>query len=236
MRMIEDSMVFKNSSFIRGIINALPIVLGYIPIGFAYGVLAQKAGLSIFNIAAMSLVVFAGSAQFIAVAMFSAGLSPSSIIVTTFVVNLRHILMSASLSPFLKGWKPLEIAAFSYEITDETFAVHTSRFNSGSPVKEESYGTNITAHSSWIIGSILGLYTSTLINDVKPLGLDYALIAMFIGLTVLQINKMSQMAAALIAGVLSVILFLSGLEQWNVILAAIVAATAGVFIEKKAGS
>ncbi len=82
--------------WLQGMVQAVPIVLGYIPVGFAYGVLAQKAGLSAFNTLLMSIIVYAGSAQLIAVGLVSSGLAPLSIIITTFIVNLRHMLMSAA--------------------------------------------------------------------------------------------------------------------------------------------
>ena len=82
--------------------QALPVAMGYIPIGFAYGVLAIKAGISPANTLWMSVIVFAGSSQLIAVGLFTAGAGSLSMIITTFIVNLRHMLMSASLSPFLK--------------------------------------------------------------------------------------------------------------------------------------
>ena len=79
---------------VQGLMAAWPICLGYIPIGLAFGVLAQKAGLSVLEIGSMSIFVFAGSSQFIAVSMLSTGAGAASIIVTTFMVNLRHLLMS----------------------------------------------------------------------------------------------------------------------------------------------
>jgi 4-azaleucine resistance transporter AzlC len=80
--------------------QTLPIILGYVPVGFAYGVLAQKSGLSGINTLLMSLLVYAGSAQLIAVGLFAAGAAPLAIVATTFVVNLRHLLMSAP-------WRPI---------------------------------------------------------------------------------------------------------------------------------
>ena len=81
--------------FIDGVGAAWPICIGYIPIGLALGVIAQKAGLSPSEIGVMSLLVFAGSSQFIAVSMLSAGADIAAIILTTFMVNLRHLLMSS---------------------------------------------------------------------------------------------------------------------------------------------
>jgi 4-azaleucine resistance transporter AzlC len=110
---------------------ALPVVLGYLPIGFAYGVLAANAGLTLMQTLAMSVFVFAGSSQLIAVGMISQGINPVSIVLTTLIVNLRHLLMSAALSPHMQEWKKTEIAGFCFELTDETFAVHSLRFRKG---------------------------------------------------------------------------------------------------------
>ena len=94
--------------FTQGGAAAWPICLGYLPIGLAFGVLAQKAGLSPLQVALMSIFVFAGSSQFIAVSMLSAGASLAAIVATTFMVNLRHLLMSSSLAAKLgkkNRWK-----------------------------------------------------------------------------------------------------------------------------------
>jgi 4-azaleucine resistance transporter AzlC len=215
-----------------GVSQAIPIVMGYVPIGLAYGVLAQKAGLSSLNTILMSIIVFAGSSQFIAVGLMGAGASPLSIILTTFVVNLRHLLMSAAVSPYLKRWSKLKLAVFAYELTDESFAVHSARFATDGPNFAEAIATNMTAQIAWVTGSGLGILLGNAITDVEPLGVDYALPAMFIALLVLQIADHVQIAVALMTGALSVGLLLAGLEQWNVMLATVIGATIGVILEK----
>lgn len=206
-------------------------MLGYVPIGLAFGVLAQKAGISILNTLLMSLLVYAGSSQLIAVGLFASGVPAMSVILTTFVVNLRHVLLSAALSPYLKGWRKWEIAAFAYELTDESFAVHSVRFASGMPSKAEVLATNATAQVAWIFGTWLGIVVGQSITDVKPLALDYVLPAMFIALLVLQIKDRVQVGVALATGVLSVGLLLMGAGQWNVIAATLVGATIGMVLE-----
>ena len=88
---------------LSGMWQALPIVLGYVPVGFAYGVLALKAGLPAIPAALMSMIVFAGSAQFIAVGLLAVDAPALTVILTTFVVNLRHLLMSAAMAPDRKS-------------------------------------------------------------------------------------------------------------------------------------
>jgi 4-azaleucine resistance transporter AzlC len=207
-------------------------VLGYVPIGFAYGILAQKAGLSTFSTLLMSLLVYAGSSQLIAVGLFAAGTSAWSIIVTTFVVNLRHLLMSAAVSPYLKRWRQPELAAFAYQLTDETFAVHSARFASGTVDKAEAFTINVTAQVAWILGGWLGTVAGQLVTDVKSLALDYALPALFVALLICQIKDRVQIGVALLAGAMAVGLSLAGLDQGYVIVATLVGATCGVILEE----
>ena len=219
-------------SWLRGVSRAVPITLGYIPIGFAYGVLAQKAGLSTFNTLAMSIFVYAGSSQLIAVGLFAAQAAPLSIILTTFIVNLRHMLMASALAPYLNTWRKPSLTAFSYEITDETFALHAVEFPKGTPDLKETLALNLTAQASWIFGSWLGLVAGGLITDVKLFALDYALPAMFIALLMMQLKNRRELAVALSTGVVAVILLLAGFQQWYVIIATILGATFGVILEQ----
>ena len=213
--------------------QAAPIVLGYIPVGFAYGVLAQKAGLAAYNTLFMSLIVFAGSAQLIAVGLLSAGAAPLAIVLTTFIVNLRHLLMSAALSPHLKRWKPLQIAVMASQLTDETFAVHTVRFANDNDSIRETLAINAISHSAWVGGTWLGLAASGLITDVRPFGLDYALPAMFLALLVAQVRSRTHLIVAVTAAFLAMALFSMGCTQWHVILATLAAASIGLAIEMR---
>jgi len=212
--------------------RALPIVLGYVPIGFAYGVLAGKSGLSQANTLLMSLIVFAGSAQFIAVGLFASGTGPAAVILTTFVVNLRHLLMAASLGPYLSGWKKRSLAFFAYQLTDETFALHSSNAGQLSECKLEALSLNMTAQFSWVLGTGLGIVASELIGDVKPLGLDYALAAMFIGLLVGQCTSPVRIITAIISGAIATVLYLAGWHQFHIIIATVVGATLGLGVEQ----
>ncbi|MDF1515227.1 MAG: AzlC family ABC transporter permease [Anaerolineae bacterium] len=220
------------SAWLSGMVKALPIVFGYIPIGFAYGVLAEQAGLSLMNTLLMSVIVYAGSSQLIAVGLFAAAVPGLTIILTTFIVNLRHMLFSAALSPYLKGWSIPELALFSYELTDESFALHSAVFLDSVPPKPEIIAINMTAQASWVLGSVLGASAGQLIGDVKPLALDYTLPAMFIALLVMQVKSKSEIIVALAAGLLAIILRLTGMDQWSVIAATVVGAFIGVGLEE----
>jgi 4-azaleucine resistance transporter AzlC len=215
----------------RGVIAALPIMLGYLPVGFAYGVLAHKAGLSTLNTLLMSMIVFAGSAQLIAVGLVANGIAPLTIILTTFIVNLRHLLMSAAIFPHVTRWRKRELAGFAYELTDETFALHSTRFELGKVEKSEAFAINIVSHITWMLGGWLGVVAGQLVVEVEPLALDYVLPAMFIGLLVMQIKSRTQVWVALLAGVASVAFLILGFSQLHVIIATMIGATFGAWID-----
>ena len=215
------------TSWRRGLSQAAPIVLGYLPIGFAYGALAEKAGLSPRSAVLMSALVYAGASQFIAAGLFAAGALPLTIVVTTFVVNLRHALMSASLAPHLRAWRPRALAAFAYQLTDETFAVHVAQFTDRAPDRAQAFCVNACAQAAWVSGSWLGVLGGQFIPDPKPWGLDYALPALFLALLTLQLRTRIDFTVAIAAGLLSVGLTWIGLGHWSVVLATCTGATLG---------
>lgn len=221
----------RQKSSISAISPALPVVMGYLPIGFAYGVLAINAGLNVFETVAMSVAVYAGSAQLMAVSLIAQGINPFSIIATTFIVNLRHLLMSASLSPHMESWKKSQVAAFCFELTDESFGVHSLRFERGETDPGSSMGINLTCQLAWVTGTLVGALAGGLIQDVRPFALDYALPAMFIALLVLQIRTRLHLIVGIFSALLSLGLWMGHITQWNVILAAVLGATLGAGVE-----
>jgi len=221
----------KDSPLMSAVKQVAPIIMGYLPVGAAYGVLAQQAGLSMLNTVLMSILVYAGSAQLIAVALFAAGVPPVSIIATTFVVNLRHLLMSASLAPNLKTWKKWELALFAYQVTDESFAVHSARFARGDLNKTTCFAINYIAQASWALASFAGFVAGSSIPDVEPLGIDYALPAMFIALLVMQTKRKLHVLVAGFTGLVSIGLVQAGADQWSVIVATVIGATFGAGVE-----
>jgi 4-azaleucine resistance transporter AzlC len=226
----------KNKSFISGalkpgIIAAWPIGLGYIPIGLAFGVLAQKAGLNVYQIALMSICVFAGSSQFIAVSMLTNGASIVSIVGTTFVVNLRHLLMGSSLATLLHRQKRWKLSLFAYGVTDESFAVNYTGLISGKSNFNQALVVNHTANFIWIASTMLGGGFGHLIPE-HAFGIDYALIAMFICLLIYQLKSRIEVVTAVLAGALAVCLSLLMPGNMYIVLASVVAAGVGVVIKR----
>lgn len=222
-------------TFWTGLKAASPVVLGYLPIGFAFGVLARTAGLTVAEVGLMSLLVYAGSAQFIGTGMIAAGMALPAIISTTFLVNLRHLLMSTALVPSLKGNRAWQNSLLAYGITDETFAVNASLLQ-GRPIGPAFVaGLHITSQASWVLASVVGALAGSFELDTLKYGLDFALPAMFIGLLMPNLRgaeARTRGVSATVAAVLAVgtVLLLPSASSWAVIVATVVAATVGVLL------
>ncbi len=180
----------------QGAAAAWPICLGYIPIGMAFGVLARQNGL-------MSALVFAGSAQFIAVAMIASGAAAPAIIATTFFVNLRHTLMSSVLAVCLSGVSRWFLALFAYGITDESFAVNMSCFRGGHWDRWRALLVNQLSNATWICATMAGAMAGQFVPP-GAFGIDYALTGMFLCLLVIQVYGMIYVITALIAAGISI--------------------------------
>jgi len=221
----------QNNDITIGASAAWPICLGYIPIGLAFGVLARKAGLTPLQIGMMSVFVFAGSSQFIAVSMLADGVSAIAIILTTFMVNLRHLLMSSSLAVFFKGEDRKKLSLFAYGVTDESFAVNLARLRDGEWNLNRSLVVNQMANAAWLASTVIGGFGGQFIPE-KAFGIDYALIAMFICLLVFQFRGRRYVITAMIAGILAVIFSLLIPGNSYIILASVIAATIGLIFRK----
>ena len=118
----------RRSQFLAGVRGILPILTGAVPFGMVYGVAAIQAGIPAGLAQAMSAIIFAGSAQFVTTQLIAAGAPGLVLLLTGFVVNLRHMLYSASVAPYLRGasggWKAL----LAYLLTDEAYAVAILHF------------------------------------------------------------------------------------------------------------
>jgi len=221
----------RKKTFQDGVTAAWPICLGYIPIGLALGVLAQQTGLPWWAVAMMSVLVFAGSAQFICVAMLAVGSSLPAIIFTTLVVNLRHLLMSSALAVYLPGVNRRFLALFAYGITDESFAVNMTRFRNEGWDRWRALTLNHIANFVWILATITGALVGQLVPQ-GAFGIDYALTGMFICLLVFQLNGRIYIITGLLAALISVCWYLLIPGDSYIVGASICAATLGYFLQR----
>jgi len=224
-------------SFLQGVKDCVPTLLGYLSIGFAAGAVGYTAGLSIVEVTLMSLLVYAGSAQFIIAGMVAAGGSAMAIILTVFIVNLRHLLLSAALSPYFRRLPAAKAMLIGSLLTDETFgvAIHRGTIR-GSLGAKWMNGLNVAAYLNWLLATVAGAFFGKWIEHPQQWGLDFALAAMFIGLLVLQMGSRGKIfkdlfvALTAIAAVCAASLVVSG--SLAVIAATVIAASVGAVLDK----
>lgn len=215
----------------RGAVAAWPICLGYFPIGLALGVLAQKAGLPWWAMALMSVLVFAGSSQFICVAMLANGASFPAIIFTTLMVNLRHALMSSALAVHLRGVDRHFLAFFAYGITDESFAINMARFRTGDWNRWSALTANQLPNLTWIGSTTAGVLIGQFIPQ-GAFGIDYALSAMFLCLLIYQLQSRLYLFTALVAFLAATLWYLLIPGDSYIVGASVVAATCGYCLKR----
>jgi len=218
------------NEFQSGVRAALPIVLGYLPVGMAFGVLARQAGLSPLESGSMSLLVYAGASQFIAVEMISKGVPWVPIVLTTFLINLRHLLMSSTLSLHFRGTSLRTLGLLSAQLTDESFAVAMADPFRVSNRPRCLFALQATSQFAWISGSVGGALFGSIVNP-SDYGIPFAMPALFICLLVFQLKSKIHFWVMGLAAVSSLLFRVLLPGNWYMIGAALIASIAGLLIE-----
>lgn len=219
----------RKAQYLRGLKAAVPVIIGFIPIGIAYAIIARQAGLSIAETTLMSVGVFAGAAQMMSAGMVAQGASIITIIITTFILNLRHLIMSTCVMNRMKPCSVWLRLLASFGVTDESFAIFTIE-------KEENSGIMfflglITGtYSSWIFGSFIGAVFSSLLPEILSMSLGIALYAMFIGLLLPSLTgNFRLLLLAVLTAVCNSILSSFMASSWALIFSTLLCAFIGVF-------
>lgn len=222
----------SRSELIAGVVDQLPILLGVIPFGLIFGALAIRIGIPPLLAQGFSLFIFAGSSQFIAAGMVADGTPAIVVVLTIMVVNLRHMLYSANLAPYLsklsRSWK----LVLSWLLTDEAFAMTTIRYQKHKGPSTHWYmlGTGMALWVSWQISTAVGIALGAKIPE--SWALEFALPLTFMALLTPTLVDRPAWAAALTAGLLS--LALASLPyKLNLLIGALVGVAVGVFLEMR---
>jgi 4-azaleucine resistance transporter AzlC len=222
------------SSFLAGVQAELPLLIGVFPFGMIYGALALSAGLSPVAAQMMSSIVFAGSSQF-AVAQLVRDAAPAVVIVVTVaLINLRHMLYSASMAPYLRHlstrWKSL----LAYLLTDEAYAATITHYQAAGVTPTSHWfllGAGLALWSTWQVSSALGIFLGAALPASWPL--DFALPITFIAMLTPTLRGRPMLAAALAAGAIALLAY--GLPyKLGFILAAVAGIALGMLLEQRA--
>ncbi|ARK31515.1 AzlC family ABC transporter permease [Halalkalibacter krulwichiae] len=232
--MATTAISHQKSSFSQGLLAGISIAIGYLPAALTFGLLAKSTGLTFAETLAMSLFVFAGAAQYMALNLIAIGTGAFEIIFTTFIVNIRHLLMSASVRERVEDDHPIIKAVYSFGITDEVFAVTTTQ--EGKIKSGFVAGVALIAYCSWVINSGIGYYVGSILPTSLQESMAIALYAMFIALLMPSLKKHRKVAAlAISAAVFNSLLSLFLPSGWSIIGATILASAGIEILTKKGG-
>ena len=223
-----DSPPSRVGSVGDGFIASLVLVPSVFVYGTVFGGLAVQAGLTAAQTLGMSVLVFAGASQFVAVPMLAAGAPAIAIIVTTYVVNMRHYLMAATLAPaflrFRRGW----LLLIAHIINDESFAVAVAR--SRPPDAWVYLGSAAAISGAFVGGVAVGVALGGLVERPERYGLDFAFPAVFLGLVAVQLHRWTDWLVALGAAVLAVALALVLPGNWHIVVAGLAVSALGAAV------
>ncbi|WP_069998077.1 AzlC family ABC transporter permease [Cellulosilyticum sp. I15G10I2] len=217
----------KIKELVKGFIDTIPLGISASIYGLVYGVMACKAGLSVFETMAMSAFVFAGASQMTAVQMIAIGSSPVSIIVTVLIINLRHFLLAASLSPYLKHESNRMRMVNAFFMTDESYAVAYSRFQTDRPTSRYFLGSGLNIYVFWGSAGIIGYFFGNIISSQLNYIFDFAFIAAFIGMIVPMVKDFPVVVTVVVSGIISIIGSQLIPGKWYIIIAGVAASLAG---------
>jgi 4-azaleucine resistance transporter AzlC len=175
-------MRFQRADFVAGLKDGWPMFLAYVPIAMLWGTLAAVKGFSVLEAFLMSALLYAGASQFVAIEMWVDPLPIFLMILTIFIINIRHVLYAASISRHMGGiqkkWHPF----LMYVLTDEAWAL-LERKALNQPLTLGYYvGVAVPLWPTWFISSALGAYIGRKLPDPALIGLDFAFAAMFIAI------------------------------------------------------
>lgn len=221
----------RRARFVRGLKLGLPVFLGYVPVGAAFGILATGLGFSTLQAFACSATALAGAGQFIALSVIRAGEGVLAVLAATTVVNLRYVLFGATISPYLKGLTLPKQALLAYFLTDETFAININDRRAGLSTGWSMFGVGVVSWTGWVLGTVLGASAASWIGDPSRWGVEFAMPAMFVALLIALAENRQHAFAAGMAAVFALALPAASLvgvhipSAWFIVVASIGAAT-----------
>ncbi|MCS4488472.1 AzlC family ABC transporter permease [Streptococcus sciuri] len=223
-------------TFRQGSKASLPTALGYVSIGTACGVVGASSGISPVEMGLMSALVYGGSSQFIMCALLVAHAPVLSIVLTVFLVNLRHFLMSLHVTTIFEKASLLEGVFIGSLLTDESYGVLLNTYAHQKEITPRwMYGNNVTGYITWILSVFTGTVVGQYIPNPSQFGLDFALVAMFAAIFAAQFEAMAISVSIkkiiLVLGTITLSYFVLAIvlsESLTVLLATLVGCFVGV--------
>jgi 4-azaleucine resistance transporter AzlC len=235
IEMTGASHTNHKSEIMRGLRDALPIMLAYFPVGATFGVVAVSRGLPAWIAVLTSLVIYAGAAQFILASLYATGIAPIPFALTLLLVNLRHVLYGATVGPAFTKWRERQKWVAAFGLTDEVFAVAGSRILREPPTPPYHYALAFASYASWVGGTVAGAAVGSIVPGPVATVLAFGLPALFLALLLSQAFGLPQLVAALMGALAAVVATLLGASGIGIVAGALLGATAGVLVARVMG-
>lgn len=230
---MHKDVLFSLPGAMRGAKRSIPLAISDFTIGIAFGVLTHQAKINLVESALMSGLVFAGAAQFVALSLWSIPLPVITILLTTLIVNLRHVLMGASLRPWFARLSPLKAYALLFFMVDESWALLIKDFDEGNCDCAFLLGSGLLLLIGWTGGTIVGQTMGMIIQDPKLWGLDFAFTAAFAALLTTMWKGKTDLLPWLTAGMVAVATSYLLPGKWYILLGGLAGSLVGAFSDAK---
>jgi 4-azaleucine resistance transporter AzlC len=219
------------AGFYQGMLGTVPLIPGVVAFGLLYGMMARQVDFHPWEAWAMSFVVHAGSAQFAALEMWEAS-NALPIILTTLIINLRHLLMGASVAPYLRGLPPQWRALLALWMSDESYALAIAAYERGIGNRWYFLGANVGIYLVWPASGLLGALLGVAIPDPVYYGLDLIFPLAFLGLLTAFVRDWIGVGVVLATGGLALVAAFLLPGNWYVIVAGLLGSALGLCLEE----
>lgn len=228
---MEPNLLFKRN-LSEGMRDCLPLMAGGVPVGLACGMLSAAAGLNIWEIAFMSLTVFSGAGQLVAVSLLAAeSFQPGQLLFNVMLVNIHTLLLAASLLPYILPLPRWLRWMLSFSLTDGTYAITMNRIDTKGYSPYYQLGASFIQYIFWISSNLAGAAMGNLITNPLAFGLDFTLIAVFIAILIPKLKNRLNLLVCISAAVTALLgaKYLPG--KWYILFSCVTAAAAGIWFE-----
>lgn len=232
--MVSPSYRFADQ-FAAGARACIPVVISISAYGVVWGVLARGAGLSLLEVLMMSGILFAGSAQFVALDLWTpvpSSLPIGPLVLAALIVNLRYLLLTATLRPLFGPGEQVKGTLSTFLVTDENWAITMGEIVRGRGTAAFLLGGGVLAYVVWLASSVIGHSLGSAIDDPRTYGLDFAFTATFLALLLGMWKGRGDLVPWLVGAVVAILSarFIEG--SWYILIGGVVGSLAGAIFDR----
>ena len=226
---MSETVSFTAKGFAAGALRMMPLIPGVVILALLFGYLAKQTGLSVLESGLMSAIVFAGASQFLALQLWTDPLSIGALVVAVTIVNVRHVLMGATMVPWLSKVPTHKAYAALYFMTDEAWGISVVEMNRGGRDAAFLWGAGFCLYAFWVTSTFFGAAFGDLIPDPERYGINFLFAAFFLALLFSFWKGKGDLVPWIVAAAVALVMerFTDG--TWYILVGALVGSLAGAF-------